>query len=65
MRHNLYRGLAQAATVTQGRYIRSEVKFVNVVDVAEVQRQADRFARSHRELDAQIQALNWATELID
>jgi hypothetical protein len=63
LKHRVYRDLAQAATVTQGRYSRSEVKFKSAVKVGEVQKQADRLAQEHRELDARIQALNWRVEL--
>jgi hypothetical protein len=42
---------------------RSEVKFKSAVKVGEVQKQADRLAQEHRELDARIQALNWHVEL--
>jgi hypothetical protein len=63
LKHRVYRDLAQAATVTQDRYSRSEVKFKSAVKVGEVQKQADRLAQEHRELDARIQALNWHVEL--
>lgn len=59
-----YAGLAQTASITQGRYTRSEVKFVATVNVAEIQRQADELAKNYRELDARIQELNWQTELV-
>ena len=58
----VYRGLAQSATVSQGRFTRSEIKFVSTVDVKETQEQADAYAKSHRELDATIQAANWSTD---
>jgi hypothetical protein len=65
LRHGAYRDLAQAASVEQARYSRSEVKFRSTVDVAAIQRRADDLAREHRELDATIQANNWATELLE
>jgi len=61
--HSAYRELAQAATVTQERSTKSEVKFKSAISVSETQRSADDFARRHRELDAKIQATNWETEL--
>jgi len=57
--------LAQAASITQGRYTRSEVKYVATVNVADVQKRADELAKNYRELDARIQELNWQTELIE
>ena len=65
IRHNVYRELAQAATVTQDRYTKSEVKFRSTVRVAELQRSADEFAKAHRDLDAQIQAVNWEADLVE
>jgi len=59
-----YNDLAQAASVGQDRYLRSEVKFKSTVNVAEVQGRADELARQHRELDARIQETNWNTELL-
>lgn len=64
MRRKLYAGLAEAATVQQNRYMRTEVKYVSTLNVAENQKRADALAREYRELDARIQALNWDTELI-
>ena len=64
MKADVYRELAQAATITQDRYSRSEVKFVSTVDVSAVQKEADRLSKQHRELDAEIQSANWQTELM-
>lgn len=63
LRQAVYRDLAQAATVTQDRYTKSEVKFKSTVVVAEIQKRADELAKEHRELDAKIQAANWQVEL--
>lgn len=63
LRRAVYSGLAQAASVTQDRYSKSEVKFKSTVHVPEIQRQVDALARAYRETDARIQELNWQTEL--
>ncbi len=65
LRQSIHSGLASEATVTMGRYSKSEVKFQSTVDVAAIQRQADELARHYRDLDALIQANNWQTELLD
>jgi hypothetical protein len=65
LKHSIYRDIAQAGTITHGRFTRSEIKFVSTVNVAEIQQIADRLAREHRELDAAIQAINWNTELME
>ncbi len=60
-----WRELAQAASIGQERYSRSEVKFQSTVNVAEIQRRADAIAQEYRELDTSIQEMNWLTELMD
>ncbi|HEY0604718.1 MAG TPA: DIP1984 family protein [Herpetosiphonaceae bacterium] len=65
IQHGVYRELAQEATIKQDRYSRSEVKFQSTVNVAEIQHQADEFARAFRELDAQIQEANWRTDIVE
>jgi hypothetical protein len=55
--------LAKAATTTQDRYSRSEVKFESTISVAQTQKSADAIAIEYRELDAKIQALNWSVEV--
>ncbi len=65
MKHNLYRELAQAATITADVRTRSEVKFKSTVRVAQTQKLADKYAQTHRELDTKIQEMNWDTELLE
>lgn len=65
LKRNAYSNLIDAASIRQERYSRSEVRFVSTVEIATVQRQVDDFSRSYRELDSQIQALNWQTDLIE
>ena len=65
LRHSVYTGLAKAAAGQQVRYSRSEIRLQSTVKVVEVQTQADQLARRHRELDTQIQAANWLTDLIE
>lgn len=61
----IYRDLAQAASITQTRITRSEVKFRSTVNVSEIQQQADNLAKTYRELDALIQATNWLTDILE
>lgn len=65
VKHGAYRDLAEAATVTQDRSTRSEIKFQSTIDVAAIQIEADRAARAHREIDTKIQAANWQIDLAD
>ena len=65
LRHKLYSELAAAGATRQDRFTRGEVRYVNAIDVAATQAQADELARAHRDLDSRIQATNWTTELIE
>lgn len=65
IRYNTYRELATAASTTQGRTTRSEVKFISTVSVAAIQRKADDLAKQYRELDTRIQEAGWLTTLLD
>ena len=65
IRYNAYRELATAASTTQGRTTRSEVKFISTVSVAATQRKSDDLARQYRELDTRIQEADWLTTLLD
>lgn len=65
VRRAIYADLAQAATVVQDRYSKSEVKFKSTVSVADMQRRADDIAKEYRELDTRLQAANWTTELLE
>ena len=59
-----YADLAQSAAITQGRFTRSEIKYVSTINVVKIQKRADELSKKYRELDARIQELNWQTELI-
>jgi hypothetical protein len=65
IRYQAYRELANAASTSQGRTTRSEVKFVSTVSVAAIQRKADELAKEHRELDTRIQEADWLTALLE
>jgi len=65
LRRSALDGLVEAALPEHNRYSRTEIRYVATVDVAEMQKQADQVAKRYRELDAQIQALNWETELVE
>jgi hypothetical protein len=65
IRYNAYRELANAASTSQNRTTRSEVKFVSTVSVAAIQRKADDLAKEYRELDTHIQEADWLTTLLE
>ena len=65
IRYNVYRELATAASTSQGRTTRSEIKFISTVSVAATQRKADDLAKEYRELDTRIQEADWLTTLLE
>ena len=64
-RRKIYADLVEAASTSQDRYSRSEIKFESTVSVKEIQQQVDALAKAYRELDTKIQGLNWSTDLVD
>ncbi|HHV17745.1 MAG TPA: DIP1984 family protein [Thermoanaerobacterales bacterium] len=56
--------VAEAASVKQDRYSRTEIKYISVVNVKELQKQIDKLSKEYRELDTKIQGLNWTIDLI-
>ncbi len=65
LRHRLVTGVAGAATKPQrGRQIRSELRYISAVSVADLHTEADSIAQELRVLDSRIQQRNWETELI-
>ena len=63
LRRETLEQVAQATSTQQHRYMRTEVRFVPTVSKADLRKQIDGLAKDWRELDAQIQAVNWTTEL--
>jgi len=57
--------VANAATAQNQRWSRNEIKFVPTVNAADVRREVDALAKAHRELDAQIQAVNWTVDVME
>jgi hypothetical protein len=47
------------------RQLRSELKMIPALPVAELREQADELARQLREVDTLIQRINWEADLID
>lgn len=68
-RHHVLTGAADAAAGgnQQGysRQLRSELKMLSALRVADLRSQADRVARELRELDVRIQQSNWEVDLLD
>ena len=59
------RAFAQVAAQKIDAYSRSEIKILNTVDVAALQKQVDELAKQIRQLDTTLQGANWQTDLIE
>lgn len=69
LRYTLLTSAADAASGRQRgvsmRSTRSELKVITDLDVRDLYQRASGLARRTRELDAQIQQVNWTTELVE
>ncbi len=54
----------QASSSSSERYSRSEIKYVTTVDVKALRKQIDKLSSQLRQLDIEIQSINFSTELI-
>jgi len=63
LRHRLRTDLADAASASQDRFTRTELRYVSGVDVPATRAQADDLARTLRELDTRIQQVNWTADV--
>jgi len=60
---NFLNSIIGTASQKDHRLTRSEIKMNVAISVAETQKQIDDLSKEFRELDVQIQALNWTTDL--
>lgn len=65
LRHSLLDTAATGASDRQRRYGLSEIRQVATVNVGELRRELDALAQERRNLDAAIQAANWANDLLE
>lgn len=69
LRHHVVTAAADAAAgISQSGYarqLRSELKMLSALPVADLRAQADALGRELRELDVRIQQVNWEVELLD
>ena len=69
LRHSVLAAAADAAAGRDehgyGRQMRSELRMLSALPVAELRREADGVARDLRDLDVRIQRANWEVDLLD
>lgn len=61
--HGALKAVADATAQQQARYSRSEIRLVRTFDVAAVRSRVDELARDRRQLDVEIQNVNWTVDL--
>lgn len=61
---SILREFLDNASAKANRYSRTEIVMESTVVVAEQQKKLDKLSKQFRELDEQIQQLNWTTDLI-
>lgn len=62
--HLIHTNLADKATPKYDRYSQREIKLIPTVNISDIRKKADTLAKQLRQLNLQIQELNWHTELI-
>lgn len=63
-RIGILREAFEAATQTQDRYSRTEIKYISTIDIKALNKQIDHFSQELRKLDMQIQATNFEVDLV-
>lgn len=56
--------IIEAAVIKRDRHTRTEVKYVNTVSVADLQKKIDGLSSEFRVVDTLIQEMNWKTDLV-
>lgn len=62
---DFYRSLTDTATKRNFRIARAEIRTLLAVNVPQIQRTIDDLAKEYRLLETDIQAANWANELVE
>jgi len=63
-RVGILREVFNQASASGDRYSRSEIKYVTTIDVKAMGKQLDKLSAQLRQLDVEIQSINFATELL-
>ncbi len=65
MRVKLLQDVLRHCCENADRYSRNEIKYVCTLDIPQLRRQTDEYAKQLRLLDLKIQSLNWTVDLLD
>ncbi|MBP3886797.1 MAG: DIP1984 family protein [Cellulosilyticum sp.] len=61
---NIYTNILQNATIKYDRMMRTEIKYVTTINIANLQKQVDDLSKEFRELNVKLQEKNWTTDLL-
>ena len=64
MRVKTLQEVVRHVSANDSRFGRNELKYVRTVDVNALREEADTYAKQYRELDLNIQRLNWTVDLV-
>ena len=64
-RLEVLRTVFDKASGSENRYSRSEIKFVSTIDVKQLSKTIDKYSQQLRELDIEIQTLNFTHDLLE
>ena len=62
-RLRIMRNFLDAASCKIDRYSKAEIRILSTIPVADIQKELDRYSKELREVNENIQELNWTTEL--
>lgn len=62
---DILRNAFEQATSAGSRYSRGEIKYVPAIDVKMLREKIDRLSKKYRELDMEIQTLNFSCDLVE
>lgn len=63
-KRKLLNTIIEESSLKENRYSMSEIRFINTMDIEEIQAEVNEISKSWRILDSRIQQVNWTSYLI-
>lgn len=64
-KRNILDDMVANSSISNTRYSAAEIRFINVLELEDIQKRLDLISKELRQLDTDIQKLNWRTDLLD
>lgn len=61
----IYQSICNVASNKIDRYSNKEIRIINTINIADIQKQADALSKKHREIDTLLQNTNWTKDLVE